>query len=102
MRRPVPTHRSQGSISGIPARQAPRISLQIDSLHLPGYSVRDAGRLAGALEGELGRLLSKQPAPRRGYQLDLLRLERFSSVAGERPERTGRRLAALLARGLRG
>lgn len=82
------------------AAPAPRISLRIDSLHLPGYSVRDAGRLAGALERELGRLLGQQPAFRQGYRLDVLRLQRFRAVAGERPERTGRRLAALLAAGL--
>jgi hypothetical protein len=33
--------------------------------------------------------------------MDLLELHRFRAVAGERPERTGRRLGALLAEGLR-
>ncbi|WCM54377.1 hypothetical protein OH720_15640 [Pseudomonas sp. WJP1] len=78
------------------------IRLAIDTLALPGYSVGNGQRLAGALERELGRLLVQGPLPGLGFEVDRIHLPRFETPAGERPERTGRRLAQLIARQLQG
>lgn len=84
------------------APAAPAISLNIGTLALPGYSARNGQRLAGALERELGRLLAQAPLPEQGFQVERVRIPRFATPAGERPERTGRRLARLIAAQLQG
>jgi hypothetical protein len=84
------------------APAAPTISLTIGTLALPGYSLRNGQRLAGALERELGRLLIQGPLPGQSFALEQVQIPRFATPAGERPERTGRRLARLIAEQLQG
>ncbi|MBB2496658.1 hypothetical protein [Aquipseudomonas ullengensis] len=74
------------------------ITLSIGSLALPGYSRRDGQRLAGAFEHELGRLLAQLSARElQGFQAERLQLPCLQGLAGERPERTGQRLARVIA-----
>ncbi|MET1080537.1 MAG: hypothetical protein ABWY06_21205 [Pseudomonas sp.] len=80
-----------------PASSAPALRLQIGSLVLPGYTPREGARLAGAFERELSRLLSQAPAGGPSRQTESLQIPRFFLAPGERPERTGRRLARAIA-----
>lgn len=75
----------------------PQLNLRIGSLAVPGMSVRDGQRLARAFEHELGRLLAAQPLPAQGFQRERLQLPRLHRTPAERPERTGTRLARLIA-----
>ena len=89
-----------------PAR--PAIRLDIGTLALPGVTPQRAARIGTALSTELSRLLSAQGAAAQLRQaVETGRLERpvlvagsLTIVRGERPERTGRRLAESVARSL--
>jgi hypothetical protein len=78
----------------------PAIAVHIGELRISGRDRREGARLAGAFERELGRLLEQSAAWRGSYHRDHLRLEPFVVRPGERPERTGVRLARLIAREL--
>lgn len=78
-------------------RPSPRVSLHVGSLVVPGYSVRDGARLAQAFQQELARLLGEQALPQDSRYAESLQIPRFPHREGERPERTGQRLARRIA-----
>lgn len=97
---PRPTGPTPWAAPTLAAPAAPVLSLSIGSLALPGWSVRDGQRLAGAFERELGRLLRATPWPTQTLDTPVLRLPRGPGAPNESPERAGRRLALALVQGL--
>jgi limonene-1,2-epoxide hydrolase len=89
-------------------RAAPPLRVNVGTLALPGVSRTRGQRIAAAFRSELARLLAAD-VPRLRQAADAGRLGADKLDAGvlkmdrrERPERTGRRLALQVARGLVG
>ncbi len=78
------------------------VTVEIDELVTEGLDRSAAHRLSGALETELGRLITEQGLPPGLEQSStpVLEIDDLEVKSGVRPERLGRDLASILYRKL--
>jgi hypothetical protein len=76
------------------------LRVHIDTLVVPAGSRRDGERIGLALRAELGRVLAAAPRPSQPVAVDTLAAGPLRLDAGDAPDRTGARLARMIAAGL--
>lgn len=79
------------------AAPGPALQLHIGRITLQGLAQAEGRRVAAAFDSELRRLAATQPWPAASLALSAASLPPLQRAAGERPETTGRRLAARIA-----
>jgi hypothetical protein len=84
------------SLRDQPVHGAGQVRLRIGTLALPGYARGDATRLSSAFRVELARLLQRELRGH-AHHAEKLVVPRFVMREGEPVERTGRRLARVIA-----